>query len=35
MVAHVGRHATSNTSKIGIGIVYYGDYMYVCIRGVD
>ncbi len=34
MVAHVGQLATADTNKIGIGIVYYGDYMYVCIRGV-
>lgn len=34
MVAHVGQLATEDTNKIGIGIIYYGDYMYVCIRGV-
>lgn len=34
MVAHVGQLATSDTNKIGIGIIYYGNYMYVCIRGV-
>lgn len=34
MIAHIGQLATSDTNKIGIGVIYYGDYMYVCIRGV-
>ncbi|MCK5129129.1 MAG: hypothetical protein KAQ68_04715 [Clostridiales bacterium] len=34
MVVHVGQLVTSDTNKVGVGIIYYGNYIYVCIRGV-
>lgn len=34
MVAHVGQLASVDVTRIGIGVVYYGDYLFVVIRGI-
>ena len=33
MVVHVSQLTSSEIAKIGIGVIYYGDYVFVCIRG--